>query len=92
MTILVCQCQIVAADNDKDVYSIITSQNVIRGLGGFGFKGVTKQPVFPDRPKTAPTAVGETRIWAGQGFLYRLNGDYNPLHVDPDMAKIANFN
>jgi 3-hydroxyacyl-CoA dehydrogenase/3a,7a,12a-trihydroxy-5b-cholest-24-enoyl-CoA hydratase/multifunctional beta-oxidation protein/peroxisomal enoyl-CoA hydratase 2 len=82
---------ITAAENEKDVYAVVTGQTVVRGLGGFGFKGAHKLTSWPKKPSEAPTYTVETRILPGQGFLYRLNGDINPLHVDPEMAKIAGF-
>jgi len=33
----------------------------------------------------------EEATWPNQAFLYRINGDKNPLHVDPDVAKDAGF-
>ncbi|MDX1663088.1 MAG: MaoC/PaaZ C-terminal domain-containing protein [Candidatus Promineifilaceae bacterium] len=62
----------------------------IRGLGGWGGErgpsGGGNQP--PDR---APDAVVEEHIPEDQALLYRLSGDRNPLHADPQMAAVAGF-
>lgn len=42
MAIVVGVSTITSADNDKDVYAVVTSQTIIRGLGGFGYKGSMK--------------------------------------------------
>ena len=92
MTVGVAESTISAFENDKEVFAVITGQTIIRGLGGFGHKGVVKLTQFPaKKPTETPTHTAEVRIQPGQAFLYRLNGDLNPLHVDPEMAKIANF-
>ncbi len=61
-----------------------------RGDGGFG--GPTgPTPVVHNIPDRAPDIrhVIETR--ADQALLYRLNGDRNPLHADPALARRAGF-
>ncbi|KAG2254442.1 hypothetical protein Bca52824_084578 [Brassica carinata] len=42
-------------------------------------------------PQTQPSAVCEERTQPSQALLYRLSGDYNPLHSDPNVAKLARF-
>lgn len=61
-----------------------------RDDGGFGGPPVAPRPrvTLPDR---APD-MSVTRITLPQAALiYRLSGDYNPLHADPEVARAAGF-
>jgi acyl dehydratase len=62
----------------------------LRGEGGFGGdrgpSGDENQP--PDRK---PDHVVTYQTRADQALLYRLSGDRNPLHSDPEFAKSAGF-
>jgi acyl dehydratase len=62
----------------------------LRGDGGFGGPGgPAKAPhQLPDR---APDHAFETPTRPEQALLYRLNGDGNPLHLDPRVAARAGF-
>merc|ERR1712166_602631 len=42
-------------------------------------------------PNRAPDKVEEMYVPEHQAQLYRLSGDYNPLHVDPDAAEMMGF-
>lgn len=73
---------------------IATMCNVafLRGDGGFGGKseGAPKpRPVPADRAADLSVALPNPR---NQALIYRLSGDYNPLHIDPEVAAIAGFN
>lgn len=67
----------------------------LRGSGGFG-----GQPKGEDRgaataankvPSRAPDHVVEEKTTEEQAAIYRLSGDYNPLHIDPAFAKMGGF-
>lgn len=67
----------------------------IRGSGGFGGpkKGGNRggATAVYQPPKRAPDAVVEEATSPDQAALYRLNGDRNPLHIDPEFSKVGGF-
>ena len=60
-----------------------------RGEGGFG--GKSGPPATNRPPSREPDRVVDSPTAAGQALLYRLSGDRNPLHVDPEYAKLGGF-
>ncbi|MER6981122.1 MaoC family dehydratase, partial [Streptomyces carpinensis] len=44
-----------------------------------------------EAPTGAPVRTVERRIREDQALLYRLSGDCNPLHADPEFAEAAGF-
>jgi 3-hydroxyacyl-CoA dehydrogenase/3a,7a,12a-trihydroxy-5b-cholest-24-enoyl-CoA hydratase len=62
----------------------------VRGAGGWGGdRGPSADVNVP--PSRAPDAVVEEKTEANQALVYRLSGDWNPLHVDPSFAKAFGF-
>ncbi len=62
----------------------------IRGEGGFGGdRGPSLEGNRAPERKPDLEVTHETRT--DQALLYRLNGDPNPLHFDPEFAKKAGF-
>jgi len=84
---------VTAADSyDEDGDLLIKSEMTafIRGAGGWGGdRGPSAEVNLP--PDRAPDVVVEDSIPANQALLYRLSGDWNPLHADPDMARAFGF-
>lgn len=71
---------------------LVTMGNVafLRADGGFGGKseGAPKpRPV----PTSAPDLQAPLPVSISQALIYRLAGDYNPLHIDPEVARAAGF-
>ena len=82
----------IASDSYIDDEKISTAESVMLfiGEGGFGIKPEKKEKLTS--PKTDPDNVIEYKTLENQAILYRVpSGDNNPLHVDPDFAKVAGF-
>ncbi len=61
----------------------------LRGEGGFG--GPSGPKPTNVKPERDPDGVVESPTLPQQALLYRLNGDKNPLHADPEFAKLGGF-
>ncbi|KAM0197628.1 hypothetical protein ACHAPA_002715 [Fusarium lateritium] len=67
----------------------------LRGAGGWGGpkrgadRGASTAANKP--PARAPDVVVEETTSDDQAAIYRLSGDYNPLHIDPAFAKVGGF-
>ncbi|MFI5302630.1 MAG: SCP2 sterol-binding domain-containing protein, partial [Polyangiales bacterium] len=62
----------------------------VRGAGGWGGdRGPSVEINVP--PERAPDATITESIPEGQALLYRLSGDWNPLHADPAFAQAFGF-
>jgi acyl dehydratase len=68
----------------------IHSTYILRGDGGCGDFG-TPPPPLPRLPDGAPDSIVEVPTLDNQALLYRLNGDFNPIHSDPEVARAAGF-
>jgi acyl dehydratase len=68
----------------------LVSSTFARGDGGFGgpSEGAPEPHAVPNRPHDSACALA-TR--PDQALIYRLSGDRNPLHSDPNIAKMAGF-
>ncbi|MET7615444.1 MaoC/PaaZ C-terminal domain-containing protein [Streptomyces sp. NPDC005408] len=77
-----------AADDDGPLWTN-DSRIFVRGEGGFG--GERGPSVRVEQPEREPDKTVERGIREDQALLYRLSGDYNPLHADPEFAARAGF-
>ncbi len=67
----------------------LVSTTFARGDGGFGGPESPKSEIF--KPKGDPDIIHEIVTKPDQALIFRLSGDYNPLHSDPNFAKTAGF-
>lgn len=69
-----------------------TSQIIFRGAGGFGGDPPPREPKVAEVPRGQPADFRvEEPTSAEQALLYRLSGDWNPLHADPELAAQVGF-
>ena len=77
------------AGNDAPLVTL-TSSTFCRADGGFG--GPTGPvPPLHTVPKTSPDLVCDLATLPQAALIYRLSGDYNPLHADPAYAKRGGY-
>ncbi len=70
--------------------AVLEQTTFLRGDGGFGGPAGPIRKPAPD-PEGAPDVTVDLATRPEQALLYRLNGDHNPLHSDPDVAAKAGF-
>jgi len=77
-------------DGDSSPLFTVVMAAFIRGEGGFGGD---RGPSGPrnEAPDRAPDHEITYATREDQALIYRLSGDRNPLHSDPEFAKLAGF-
>jgi acyl dehydratase len=73
-----------------DLYATLRQVHVLRGQGGFGGDG-GPLPTPHALPEYTPDVCADVPTRPEQALLYRLNGDFFALHVDPAMARRSGF-
>jgi 3-hydroxyacyl-CoA dehydrogenase/3a,7a,12a-trihydroxy-5b-cholest-24-enoyl-CoA hydratase len=87
--VVVVEARTYDADTNE-LYATNEISMVVRGAGGWGGeRGPVGEANLP--PDRKADAIVEQRIDENQALLYRLTGDWNPLHADPDFAKSFGF-
>lgn len=70
----------------------VTQLSLLRRDGGFGPGGSAGSPPVPHAiPTREPDATCDLPTLPQAALIYRLSGDFNPLHADPEVARAAGF-
>lgn len=78
--------------NEGDLVCFNQFSLFVVGAGGFGGKRTSdKVKVTVNPPSRPPDATMTDVTSTNQAALYRLNGDWNPLHIDPTFAAFGGF-
>jgi len=80
----------IITDEKGDIYIRMLGATFLVGAKGFHDIGTStsEKVVVPNR---APDAISEMPTTPTQTHIYRLSGDYNPLHIDPMGAQLMGF-
>ncbi len=73
-----------------DLLATLTSTSFLRGDGGFGGASGPARAFHPIPPRAADASLDLPTL-PQAALIYRLSGDYNPLHADPKVAAAAGF-
>lgn len=87
---VVIRHQTVLRDEQGEALATLLASRFARGDGGFGGPSL-EQPEAHKIPERAPDRSVDVTTRPDQALIYRLCGDRNPLHSDPEFAKKAGF-
>ena len=92
---IIVQRREMSNQSDGQLIAVIESTYLARGDGGFSAADGRSDPL-PETAgaaprSSAPDAVVEIQSLPQAALLYRLSGDFNPLHVSPSAATAAGF-
>ncbi len=76
--------------DDGTLYCTIDQTVAMRGNGGFGGEPLPKQE-RPTMPSRSADHVESVETSPRAALIYRLSGDYNPLHADYAVARKAGY-
>lgn len=77
-----------------ELLAINRNLSFLRGDGGYSERAGLSDPglnPLPPVPERTPEIEVELPSLEQAALIYRLTGDYNPLHADPEVAKSAGF-
>jgi acyl dehydratase len=77
-------------ESTGDLLCTLSATSVLRAEGGFGGPPAPARRVIAI-PERKPDHICDLATLPQAALIYRLSGDYNPLHVDPDLAIDAGF-
>jgi len=83
--------QTIVDKNSGEVYTRAVGSGFFVGQGGWGGPKGPASENFPPPSGKQPDAVSKTQLTAESAHLYRLNGDYNPLHATPEPGQNMGF-
>ena len=69
----------------------LTSTAILRADGGFGGPASGAPSALRPTPDRRPDVTFDMPVLPQAALLYRLLGDYNPIHADPALARDAGF-
>lgn len=83
-------------DSSGECVAVARRVELLRDDGGFSARSIISDEAPPRLPKIASDIRGddlEVRFATvpQAALIYRLSGDWNPLHADPDVARVAGF-
>ena len=87
---LILQERTVTDAETGEKLATLTSTTFARGDGGFGGPTEGGRPVHM-LPEREPDLACDLPTLPQAALIYRLSGDYNPLHADPKVARAAGF-
>lgn len=89
--VVVTSCE--TFDENDNILVINQSSTFIVGAGNFGGKKTPSKEVIPalPAPNRTPDSAIKYKTSVDQAALYRLSGDLNPMHIDPDFSIIAGY-